>query len=170
MVLGDMPDVITWKVMQVCERHFWCPYLLQQMAAKRLDLMTAQPHDAKLERAELCCQPVLPVPGIAPGSLPALPVPGIVPGSSSNGSKGPTSRLARLAGSRSELPCALSLQPYASYLSLVRPPTHDREFETLILGGKSIGRLVKVERGEKGDLLYNHPSNSSLILTIANVS
>jgi len=127
------------------------------MAAKRLDLMTAQPHDAKLERAELCCQPV-------------LPVPGIVPGSSSNGSKGPTSRLARLAGSRSELPCALSLQPYASYLSLVRPPTHDREFETLILGGKSIGRLVKVERGEKGDLLYNRPSNSSLILTIANVS
>ena len=59
--------------------------------------------------------------------------------------------LASLAGSRSELPCALSLQPYASYLSLVRPPTHDREFETLILGGKSIGRLVKVERGEKGE-------------------
>ena len=143
--------------MQVCARHFWCPYLLQQMAAKRLDLMTAQPHDAKLERAELCCQPV-------------LPVPGIVPGSSSNGSKNPTSRLARLAGSRSELPCALSLQPYASYLSLVRPPTHDREFETLILGGKSIGRLVKVERGEKGDLLYNRPSNSSLILTMAMVS
>ena len=155
--MGDMPDVITWKVMQVCARHFWCPYLLQQMAAKRLDLMTDQPHDAKLETNELCCQPV-------------LTVPGRVPGSSSNGSKGPTSRLARLAGSRSELPCALSLQPYASYLSLVRPPTHDREFETLILGGKSIGRLVKVERGEKGDLLYNRPSNSSLILTMAMVS
>jgi hypothetical protein len=41
-------------------------------------------------RAELCCLPVLPVPGIVPGSV----------------SKGPTSRLARLAGERSELPCA----------------------------------------------------------------